>query len=468
MEDYDCLMKGYIDHLSEFHCYLEECNKEQQSICNEVLESINAVNQRTLVSFRISDGSCSAVDVRQLLFEDIFELSRHLQSGVEEHVKSYKEFLERTNEDHLYNLQTKISVLQHSSKDAKERALNWKMEPQEIKDLRKYLSLTTHVIHGIKECRFLGNSCLKQMHKKMKEHRGMLNVDIYKQYVTNYYRTIEACNTEQRLFSNEIIEALKAIHEEKLLAFHISVGSNDAVNVQQLLFEDVFEFSRHLQPGVEEHVKSYRERLQEANEDQLYHLLRRVSMLPPSSMNSKEVALIWKMEEQEMKDLTEYLSLTTSIIRGLTACRTQGNSCLKKLQEKLKEHREMLTYQEELRTVNEINKRNLGMMIIRQVGHEGSEDKYGLRRLLQTCIDFLPTRTVDVWRNASITIYDEDDNMYKIGSGEMEHQFICQMNNGEPFINDRMSVSSGSTYMHRAETTDDPSKQRYMEKCQVS
>lgn len=134
----------------------------------------------------------------------------------------------------------------------------------------------------------------------------------------------------------------------------------------------------------------------------------------------------------------------------------------------MKEHREMLTYQEELRTVNEINKRNLGMMIIRHVGHEGSEDKYGLRRLLQTCIDFLPTRTADVWRNASITIYDEDDNMFKIGSGKMKHQFICQMSNGEPFINDRMSVSSGSTYMHRAETTDDPSKQRSMEKCKVS
>lgn len=125
-------------------------------------------------------------------------------------------------------------------------------------------------------------------------------------------------------------------------------------------------------------------------------------------------------------------------------------------------------YQEELRTVNEINKRNLGMMIIHHVGHEGSEDKHGLRRLLQTCIDFLQTRTADVWRNASITIYDEDNNMYKIGSGEMKHQFICQMSNGEPFINDKMSVSSGSTYRHCAETTDDPTKQGYKDKCLVS
>lgn len=118
--------------------------------------------------------------------------------------------------------------------------------------------------------------------------------------------------------------------------------------------------------------------------------------------------------------------------------------------------------------MNEINKRNLGMMIIRHVGHEGSEDKYGLRRLLQTCIDFLPTRTADVWRNASITIYDEDDNMFKIGSGEMKHQYICQMSNGEPYINDRISVSSGSTYMHRAEKIEEPSKQRSMEMCNMS
>lgn len=304
----------------------------------------------------------------------------------------------------------------------------------------------------------------------MKEHRGILNVDIYKQHVTNYYHTLEECNTEQRSFSNEIIEEFKAINEETLLAFQISVGSNDAANVQHLLFEDIFELCRYLQryPGIEEHVKSYQQRLQEANADQLHHLLRKVSMLPPSKMNPKEVALGWKMKEREMKDLTEYLSLTTSIIQGLLRCRTQGNSCLKKLQENMKDHREMLTYQEELRTVNEINKRNLGMMIIRYVGHEGSEDKYGLRRLLQTCIDFLPTRTDDVWRNASITIYDEDDNMFKIGSGEMKHQFICQMSNGEPFINDRMSVSSGSTYMHRAETTDDPSKQGLMARCKVS
>lgn len=90
-------------------------------------------------------------------------------------------------------------------------------------------------------------------------------------------------------------------------------------------------------------------------------------------------------------------------------------------------------------TVDEINKRNLGKMIVRYVGHEGMEEKLGLRSLLQYCIDFLQTHSPKVWKNASITIYDEDDNMYKIASGKMKHQFICQMTDGEPCISDKHS-----------------------------
>lgn len=91
-----------------------------------------------------------------------------------------------------------------------------------------------------------------------------------------------------------------------------------------------------------------------------------------------------------------------------------------------------------MREVKEINKRVLAMIVICHVGHEGMEDKHGLRRLLQTCIDFLQTKNQEVWKNASITIYDENDNMIKIGSGMMKHQFICQMTNGVPEIFDKM------------------------------
>lgn len=88
-------------------------------------------------------------------------------------------------------------------------------------------------------------------------------------------------------------------------------------------------------------------------------------------------------------------------------------------------------------TVDDINKRNLGKMIVRYVGHEGMEEKLSLRSLLQYCIDFLQTHSPKFWKDASITIYDEDDNMYKIASGNMKHQFICQMTDGEPCISDK-------------------------------
>lgn len=91
--------------------------------------------------------------------------------------------------------------------------------------------------------------------------------------------------------------------------------------------------------------------------------------------------------------------------------------------------------------VEEINKRNLGKMIVRYVGHEGVEEKQGLRRLLQACIDFLQKEAAGIWKNASITIYDEDDNMYTIASGTRKHQFICYMQNGKPFINEIKQVS---------------------------
>lgn len=84
--------------------------------------------------------------------------------------------------------------------------------------------------------------------------------------------------------------------------------------------------------------------------------------------------------------------------------------------------------------VEEINKRNLGKMIVRYIGHEGVDTNPGLRRLLHACIDFLRTETEWFWKNASITIYDEDDNMYRIISGTNKHQFICRMKDGEPFI----------------------------------
>ena len=98
----------------------------------------------------------------------------------------------------------------------------------------------------------------------------------------------------------------------------------------------------------------------------------------------------------------------------------------------------MFQFTDEVVEVDVINKRHLGKMIVRHIGHEGVEEKPNLRRLLHACIDYLQNENEHFWKNASITIYDEADNMYKIASGTRKHQFICRMKNGEPFIKEKM------------------------------
>lgn len=94
-----------------------------------------------------------------------------------------------------------------------------------------------------------------------------------------------------------------------------------------------------------------------------------------------------------------------------------------------------------LQDVLEINKREIGKMIRDYTGNEGSNDNPDLCRLLQTCLDFLQTESKAFWENASFTIYDPEENMYKITSGTRRHQFICRMKNGEPFIMKKKVVS---------------------------
>lgn len=118
-----------------------------------------------------------------------------------------------------------------------------------------------------------------------------------------------------------------------------------------------------------------------------------------------------------------------------------NDSHLQSLIERMKKHRGTFSFKDEEMDVEEINKRNLGKMIVRYIGHEGVDQKRGLRRLLQACIDFLQTEAEGVWKNASITIYDDDDDVYTIASGRRKHQFICSMENGEPCINVIKSVS---------------------------
>lgn len=118
--------------------------------------------------------------------------------------------------------------------------------------------------------------------------------------------------------------------------------------------------------------------------------------------------------------------------------------------------------------VEEINKINLGKMIVRYVGHEGAEDKPRLRPLLQACIDFLQTEAEEVWKNASISIYDVEDNMYTITSGIKKHQFICWMKDGEPFITGTKSDLEHSKLKQSCKPSTDHSKKNPDSRCLIS
>lgn len=98
----------------------------------------------------------------------------------------------------------------------------------------------------------------------------------YEQHVKDFYSALETCDTNQRSFCEEVFESLNAINEVKLLEQSTRICSNDD---EQLLYKDILELCRNLQSEVEERLTSYQKSQQEADEDQLYHLHRKVSML---------------------------------------------------------------------------------------------------------------------------------------------------------------------------------------------
>lgn len=140
-----------------------------------------------------------------------------------------------------------------------------------------------------------------------------------------------------------------------------------------------------------------------------------------------------------LKDRSKWKNSITEVSRGSKQCKTV-NECPKtdvtRQRTKTDEN-----FQDEEVDVKEITKRNLGTMMIRFVGNEGVKEKPDLRRLFQACINFLQTdiKGEGFWTNASITIYDDDINIYKIASGTRKHQFICRIKSGTPIIFEKRS-----------------------------
>lgn len=296
-------------------------------------------------------------------------------------------------------------------------------------------------------------------------------METFKLTVMNFVRTMEACDAEKRSLTSEFLESFSTYVEEILMALHISVGPTDAINIKQLLFQDLVKLSCHIQQP-EEHAKVslYLTTLQEAKKERLSSLHRTITTCRGNLQVAEQGLLRKNMKEQEKKDLMDFLTLTTNIIQDIITSNPNDRH-LKSIVEGMKEHRGTFSFQDELLDVEEINKRNLGKMIVRYIGHEGVDEKPGLRRLLQACIDFLQTEAAGFWKNASITIYDEDDNMYKIASGTRKHQFICRMKNGEPFIKEKKSVSEHKkpkpNHKPSTESTHDPSQKGQDHSCSV-
>lgn len=95
-------------------------------------------------------------------------------------------------------------------------------------------------------------------------------------------------------------------------------------------------------------------------------------------------------------------------------------------------------YLDEVVHTKVITKRVIGKLIVKYVGNEGSDvdaRKKGLRKLFQATVDYIQTHAVpDIWENATVTVYDAEDNTFKIESGNGKHKFIVTEKNGEPTI----------------------------------
>ena len=89
--------------------------------------------------------------------------------------------------------------------------------------------------------------------------------------------------------------------------------------------------------------------------------------------------------------------------------------------------------------VEEINKRELGKLIVNICGNEGCQDpskNESMRKPLQIMISEIDDKKYKpkVWKNASINLYDEDGNVLHIESGGKKlkkNRFIVQTRKGE-------------------------------------
>ncbi|XP_046563752.1 uncharacterized protein LOC124272595 [Haliotis rubra] len=80
--------------------------------------------------------------------------------------------------------------------------------------------------------------------------------------------------------------------------------------------------------------------------------------------------------------------------------------------------------------VEQINKRSLGKLIVKVVGHEGCKNakvEQVLRRQIQTCITHIDNYSQDTWADARVTFLGMDGSAYVIQSGDGKKRFIVRL-----------------------------------------
>lgn len=95
-------------------------------------------------------------------------------------------------------------------------------------------------------------------------------------------------------------------------------------------------------------------------------------------------------------------------------------------------------YNDKFESTKVINKRVIGKIIIKNIGNEGADvdDRTaGLRKLFQALIDYVQNNDFPrIWENATVTVYDSDDNHFKIKSGKGKNTFMVTAREGVPRI----------------------------------
>ncbi|XP_062572137.1 uncharacterized protein LOC134234092, partial [Saccostrea cucullata] len=187
-----------------------------------------------------------------------------------------------------------------------------------------------------------------------------------KSYANDFAEMLQACDKQKKYIFFEIIEGLYTFIEEILVSRHILVGATDTIYVEELLYKDFHELFHILKIGAEENLMEYLDKMKTMKENRLKDVQKRMAMFRSNTQVTVEQIIDVEMTDQEREDTNESLAIATNILRSVMSA-TVEEKRLMDILKNLGTHRMTYNYLDEVFEVDEINKRNLGKMIIRYV-----------------------------------------------------------------------------------------------------